>query len=82
MPRSYDPRPWVDKTGVAFVDTGMRASEEHLRLRRQVSLTPPRSLFAQLRDEWSARRPYYIILFSVSAIVMLALSLLIYASLS
>lgn len=79
MSRSYNPKPWEDKSGVAFVDNGLRSGGEVVRVRQTVSRAPERSAFAEMRDDWNVRRPYYIIMFITGSIIALALSLLIYA---
>lgn len=80
MSRSYNPKPWEDKTGVAFVSGGPDANRERVSLRHEVSYSPQGSRLSRLKEEWDLRRPYYIIMFLVGFIVALALGLLIYAS--
>ncbi|HXK38401.1 MAG TPA: hypothetical protein VJ579_05030 [Candidatus Paceibacterota bacterium] len=82
MSRSYNPRPWQDKTGVAFVDLGTHTNGQRLQLRKNISRAPQPSFIVQLREEWSSRRPYFIIVFSVGSVIILALCLLVYASLA
>jgi hypothetical protein len=82
MSRSYNPKPWEDKSGVAFVNTGARTNGDRLQLRKAYSMPAEHSLVAQLHDEWISRKPYFIIVFVVGSIVILALSLLVYAALS
>lgn len=82
MSRSYTPRPWEDKSGVDFIKNSSRRNGEVLRLHQNISHTAPESPLARLRDEWQARKPYYIILFSVGFVIVLAFSLFIRAALS
>lgn len=80
MSRSYNPKPWVDKSGVSFADGGSHGDGGDLRLRHNVSYAPAQSFPERLRTDWNARRPYYIIMISIGLIIVLSIGLLIYAS--
>lgn len=82
MSRSYTPKPWEDRSGVAFVSNNARKNGEALRLRQNISHAPAQPLLVRIRDDWQARKPYYVILFTITFIVVLAIALFIRASLS
>jgi hypothetical protein len=64
------------------VSNNARKNGEALRLRQNISHAPAQTLLARMRDDWQARKPYYIILFTIASVVILGIALFIRASLS
>ena len=77
MSRLYPSSPWSEKSGVAFKSGGPEGEGKVLRIKKMVSSSPPPSFFRRVYEDWRMRRPYYLILFTVAFIVLLAIILAI-----
>ena len=71
-----------ERPEIAFIDNGMHKNNNILRMRRTISHAPPEPPLVRLRSDWDEHKPYYIILFIVSFVIVLGFGLFIHSSLT
>jgi hypothetical protein len=82
MPLPYTKEVLDERPEIAFIDNGTHKNSDILRLRQNISHAPPAPPLMRLRSDWEEHKPYYIILFIVSFVIVLGFGLFIYSSLT